>query len=340
MYIAGLGGSYFDHGFWRTSFRLVSHCDVDRLRTSGVPYVEIDDALGCGLADDKTPSSNSRLNLVERTGQNKGPRLAKMPRRSQRSYSPPGFAEYERASRTVSRATAVVRDLFNAGRLGNDVPVRDALRLVDEIDQMFARGENVLLDVVRLKAEDQDTYLHSVAVCALMVKFARHLAMPEAEVRECGLGGLLHDVGKIRIPATVLHKCGALSPEEFELVKSHAAEGFSILERVSVLSDAVRDVARLHHEKIDGSGYPLGLTGEQIPLLARMTAICDVYDALTSNRSYKKAWAPADAIAKMMASTGHFDEELLYAFAECINCPLPEPATEPAKCAGPLNPRR
>jgi HD-GYP domain-containing protein (c-di-GMP phosphodiesterase class II) len=212
-----------------------------------------------------------------------------------------------------------VGKLFDAARLGNDIPVEDALELVEEVDEMFERGENMLLDVVRMKTADEYTYLHSVAVCALMIKFARYLDMPSDEVRECGLAGLLHDVGKMRIPGNVLHKPGSLTDEEFEVVKCHAQEGFKTLQCVPDLPAGALDVARLHHEKIDGSGYPLGLSGEEIPHIARMGAICDVYDALTSDRAYKAAWEPAKAIKKMLVSDGHFDVALLKAFAESMN---------------------
>jgi HD-GYP domain-containing protein (c-di-GMP phosphodiesterase class II) len=95
--------------------------------------------------------------------------------------------------------------------LGNDIPVEEALKLVEEVDEMFKGGQSMLLDVVRIKTADEYTYLHSVAVCALMLKFARYLDMSAEEVRECGLGGLLHDVGKMRIPENVLHKPGSLT---------------------------------------------------------------------------------------------------------------------------------
>jgi putative nucleotidyltransferase with HDIG domain len=176
----------------------------------------------------------------------------------------------------------------------------------------------MLLDAVQMKTADEYTYLHSVAVCALMLKLARQLGLPSEAARECGLAGLLHDVGKMRVPAEVLHKRAALTDDEFELVKAHAEEGFLILRDVAGLPATAMEVARLHHEKIDGTGYPLGLTGEEIPMIAKMGAICDVYDALTSNRAYKAAWTPAKALETMAAAPGHFDAALLQSFAQCI----------------------
>lgn len=321
MHVRRLGGSFFSHPFWRTSFKLTSQSDVDRLRSSGVPYVEIDDALGCGPIEHEALQSQSEAHLVDRIGEN----IADHNRRPSyqlRGYvTPARRAEHHRAVDSVSRAKSVVGKLFEAVRLGNNIPVEEALKLVEEVDGMFERGESMLLDVVRMKTADQYTYLHSVAVCALMLKFARHIDMTAEEVRECGLAGLLHDVGKMRIPENVLHKPGPLTDDEFELVKCHAQEGFQTLQGVPDLPAAALDVALLHHEKIDGSGYPFGLSGDEIPHIARMGAICDVYDALTSDRAYKAGWEPAKAIERMLASHGHFDRVLLEAFAECLDLP-------------------
>lgn len=336
MYIHALGGSFFRHPFWRSRFRLTAQSDVDALRACAIPFVEIDDELGCGPVDEEVPEPQRepqrepRPLLVESIGE----RPAKPPRRRViASSGSPGAAEraaQDRAIRTVARAKTVVRELFDTARLGKSVPVEEAIGLVTEIDEMFERGEHMLLDAVRMKTADEYTYLHSVAVCALMLKLARQLGMPEAEARDCGLAGLLHDVGKMRVPGEVLHKRGSLTDDEFTLVKSHAHEGFLILQDIPDLPAAAVEVAHLHHEKIDGSGYPLGLSEAQIPTIARMGAICDVYDALTSNRAYKAAWSPARALEEMVASKGHFDSELLKAFAASIDVALPVPEDDRA----------
>lgn len=319
MYVRKLGGSFFSHPFWRARFKLTSQSDVDCLRNCGIPYVEIDDEMGCGPIEDEEVGTRSDIRLVDRIGENTTNRNRRQSHQFQRHISPAQQAEYRQAVRVVARAKSVVGELFQATRLGKEVPVAEAVRLVEEIDEMFEQGESMLIDVVRMKTADEYTYLHSVAVCALMLKLARKLDMAPDEVRECGLAGLLHDVGKMRLPEDVLHKRGSLTDEEFELVKSHALEGFKTLQGVPELPAAALEVVLLHHEKIDGSGYPHGLIGDQIPQIARMGAICDVYDALTSNRAYKAAWEPAEAMERMRASHGHFDGILLKAFAESID---------------------
>lgn len=318
MFVQGLGGSFFSHPFWRTRFRLTSQSDVETLRNCGLRYVEIDDAQGCGPIEDELAPPDEGVSPAVAAKPTAFPRGRISARSRARPIEAPMAPAQARAARVVARGNAVVRALFDSARLGQAIPVAEALSLVAEIDDLFARGEHMLLDVIRMKTADQYTYLHSVAVCALMLKLARHLELPEAEARECGLAGLLHDVGKMRVPAEVLHKRGTLTDAEYAAVQSHAEEGFEMLRQVPNLPDAAVVVARLHHEKLDGTGYPLGLAGEAIPVVARMGAICDVYDALTSDRAYKRAWSPARALEAMRSCKGHFDPELLVAFAACI----------------------
>jgi putative nucleotidyltransferase with HDIG domain len=160
----------------------------------------------------------------------------------------------------------------------------------------------------------QFTYMHSVAVCAMMIALARQLGMTEAEQRLAGEAGLLHDVGKMLMPLEVLNKPGALTDDEFAVMKSHPERGHAALLASGAFSDGVLDVVLHHHEKLDGSGYPRKLAGDQISLLARMGAVCDVYDAITSNRPYKQAWDPAASLARMAQWKGYFDPRIFQAF--------------------------
>jgi HD-GYP domain-containing protein (c-di-GMP phosphodiesterase class II) len=161
--------------------------------------------------------------------------------------------------------------------------------------------------------------MHSVAVCALMVALARQLELNEQEVREAGMAGLMHDLGKAVMPMAVLNKPGKLTDDEFRVIKSHPVEGHRLLVEGKTASAIVLDVCLHHHEKIDGSGYPDRLTGDAISLFAKMGAVCDVYDAITSNRPYKAGWDPAESIRKMTEwSKGHFDENVFQAFIKSI----------------------
>jgi len=140
-----------------------------------------------------------------------------------------------------------------------------------------------------------------------MVSLARQLGLSEDLVREAGLAGLLHDVGKMTMPVEVLNKPGSLTDAEFVVMRSHPERGHALLLAAGSIPASALDVCLHHHEKYDGSGYPYRLQGEAISLFARMGAVCDVYDAITSNRPYKKAWNPAESLARMAQWTGHFD---------------------------------
>jgi HD-GYP domain-containing protein (c-di-GMP phosphodiesterase class II) len=210
--------------------------------------------------------------------------------------------------------------MFNEARMGRLADMATALPVVDDIAGSVLRNPGALISLVRLKRADDYTYMHSVAVCAMMVALARQLGLDDAGVRASGLAGLLHDVGKMAIPAGILNKPGKLSDAEFSTVKGHPAAGHALLLTGGDVPAAALDVCLHHHEKFDGSGYPHGLKGEEISLQARMGAVCDVYDAITSNRPYKAGWCPAESLGKMAEWTrnGHFDPAVFDAFVRCI----------------------
>jgi HD-GYP domain-containing protein (c-di-GMP phosphodiesterase class II) len=159
-----------------------------------------------------------------------------------------------------------------------------------------------------------------VAVCALMVSLARDLGLDEAGVRLAGVAGLLHDMGKALMPLAVLNKPGKLTDEEFGVMKQHPNRGHELLSEGSSPLETALDVCLHHHERPDGKGYPQGLSGAQISLAARMGAICDVYDAITSNRPYKDGWDPAESIARMAEWTrqGQFDPATFQSFVKSL----------------------
>jgi HD-GYP domain-containing protein (c-di-GMP phosphodiesterase class II) len=190
--------------------------------------------------------------------------------------------------------------------------------LAKSIGASIERDPKALINLVRLKEKDQYTYLHSVAVCALMMNFARHLELDERVVQDLGVAGLLHDVGKIAISDDILTKSGALSDLERDSVRGHPAAGHRLLANSKDVPEAALEVCLRHHEKVDGAGYPDGLSGEALSLFARMGAICDVYDAVTSNRPYKDPWTPCEALTEMQQWQGHFDSRLLEQFADSL----------------------
>ncbi len=318
MYIHGFGGSWFKHPFWSSKFLIQTPEDVAKVRDSDVPYVEIDDALGIGPDAPPTasPPRDSR------------PALAASPLPVTRATAPVAMENYSedkrnsdrvQAQKLVQRSKKIIQSSFDRARLGRAVRVSEVINIVDEVSESVARSPHALLSVTRLKTKDEYTYLHSVAVCALMVNIARHIGLDDAEVRDLGLAGLLHDIGKMGVPEPVLNKAGRLTDEEFALIKAHPDHGYKMLCDAPDMVEAALDVCRHHHEKMDGTGYPFGLEGAQISVAARLGAICDVYDALTSDRPYKDAWTPPEAIGAMWSWQGHFDRKLLFSFMQSIS---------------------
>jgi HD-GYP domain-containing protein (c-di-GMP phosphodiesterase class II) len=176
-----------------------------------------------------------------------------------------------------------------------------------------------LISLARLKSADDYTYMHSVAVCAMMVALAKQLGLRDEQTRSAGLAGLMHDLGKAQMPMDVLNKPGKLTDEEFAIIKTHPEEGYRLLNAGVDIDPIVMDVCLHHHEKTDGSGYPKGLKTDEISLFAKMGAVCDVYDAITSNRPYKSGWDPAESLRKMAEwANGHFDSLVFQAFVKSL----------------------
>lgn len=226
--------------------------------------------------------------------------------------------ELQRAIKVCAHSRQAVMDMFQEVRMGQVIQVQQVNELVGMITDSLLRHPHALISLARLKRADDYTYMHSVAVCALMLATARQLGLSEHFVRLAGVAGLLHDVGKLTIPDAILNKPQKLSDSEFEQVKLHPEAGGSILRQNGAVDALVLDVCLHHHEKADGSGYPHRLKGEQISLFAQMGAVCDVYDAVTSNRPYNRGWDPAEAIQRMSTWTGHFDQRVFQAFVKSV----------------------
>ncbi|AJW46021.1 HD-GYP domain-containing protein [Ralstonia mannitolilytica] len=309
MYLDEFVGSWLDHPFWRARFRVEDAAQLQRLRTSGVREVWIDTARGTDVAAARAVPTAMAPPTPPATLA--GATIA--PRALTRAE------EMRHAARLISKAEAAVQAMFADARMGRTVEARDALPLVEAISSSVDRHPGALTSLVRLKTKDRYTFLHSVAVCALMVALGRQLGLSDDEVRDAGLAGLLHDIGKIAIPPEVLNKPGALTAEEFRSVTTHPQAGYDILVGDSNMCEVALDVCLHHHERMDGTGYPHKLAGDGISLFARMGAICDVYDAITSDRPYKKAWGAAYAVQRMVEWRGnHFDPVVFNAFVKSV----------------------
>jgi HD-GYP domain-containing protein (c-di-GMP phosphodiesterase class II) len=307
MHLQAFCGAWLDHPFWRTRFVLSDPADIALIHESAIREVWIDVAKGQDVED----ALATPVETVETA--------AEIPAEAPVVQPKTAFAdELKRASKIVTMGKEAVVSMFQEARMGKAIEAEAAGPLVDEISNSVLRNPGALISLARLKTADDYTFMHSVAVCALMIALARQLGLDEAQVREAGMAGLLHDLGKAMIPLDILNKPGKLTDDEFACVKTHPEEGHRLLLGGSSVSEITRDVCLHHHEKIDGSGYPKGLNGETMSLYAKMGAVCDVYDAVTSNRPYKAGWDPAESIKRMSEWTGHFDPTVFQAFVKSL----------------------
>jgi HD-GYP domain-containing protein (c-di-GMP phosphodiesterase class II) len=312
MHVHEVCGSWMEHPFWKSSFRLKSEEQLQQLQKSAVRQVVIDtDKGGDVLPEVVLPSQTD-------------PVPPPVPSIAVAQKVPPKPVsmqeEMQRANRIVSEAKGAMKTMFEDMRLGKAVDAEHCLPLVEEITQSVARNPGAIVSLARLKTSDDYTYMHCVAVCALMVSLARQLNLDDDDVREAGLAGLVHDLGKSAMPIDVLNKPGKLTAEEFAIMRKHPEAGHRLLLEAKGVGEVPLDVCLHHHEKVSGNGYPHRLKGDEISVFARMGAVCDVYDAITSNRPYKAGWDPSESVQRMAqwAREGQFEESIFQAFVRSI----------------------
>lgn len=180
--------------------------------------------------------------------------------------------------------------------------------------------DEYLFQMIDIRDYDNYTYSHSLYVGILSVLLGKFLGLSLKELNDLALCGLLHDIGKTDILLEITNKSGPLNDEEFEIMKQHPSLSYEKLSKYNMFSQVILQGIQTHHEKFDGSGYPFGLAGTKIPLYARILAIADVYDALSSTRPYRKAWTPKKIFDYLTScSSSHFDPDLLGAFLQCVS---------------------
>jgi len=313
MFIHEICGSWMDHPFWKKAFLLSAGEDLNTLKTCGIQEVWIDTEKGLDVESAAVLSTSDE---AQKKVEDELLNIVKEPSPEPRA---PLHEELERARKLQAKSRAAVTSMFQEARMGNAIKVSEAAPLVDEISDSITRNPEAFLNLSRLKTKDDYTYMHSVAVSALMIALGKQLGLTGPDLKVAGLAGLLHDVGKMMIPDDVLNKPGKLTDEEFDIIKQHPRKGWEILQGSPEIIATILDVCLHHHERVDGTGYPDRISGDPLTLFSRMGAVCDVYDALTSNRCYKNGWEPAEAIRKMAEwRNGHFDERVFQAFVKTI----------------------
>ena len=311
MYVHDLSCDWMTHPFVRNRFLLRSDDEIRKIVQAGIHDVVIDSGKGLDVQD--APTVAQARAETERA-------LVQIAAAAPQVVTRVSLGmELARATQVRRQASSLVRTVMADVRLGKAVEIDRVQHTVQDITESILRNPGALVGLLRIKNKDDYTFLHSVSVCALLVAFCRSRGVDGATTHQAGLGGLLHDTGKALVPDSVLNKPGPLTPEEFALIKRHPRDGYDILCRSPELGAIPLDIALHHHERRDGSGYPDHLAGDAISELAQMAAIVDVYDALTSDRSYHKGVAAAEALRKIYEwSKFHFNPVFAQDFMRCV----------------------
>jgi HD-GYP domain-containing protein (c-di-GMP phosphodiesterase class II) len=337
MFLHKLEGSWLSHPFWKSKFLLTDPEQLEDLKASQVAGVFIDTAKGAdvkpreALPSERTPPAQYQVTqprfgragplfTSSRTQPIRGAAMAA----AERPFDPLSkiprttAQEIGTATALARKSTKVMRRVFDQARLGKAVKLTALEPMIDEISSSIQRNPHAFTGIARLKKDNEYLYMHSLTVCALMINLARQLDLPADKVRTAGLAGLLMDVGMAHIPQEIYDKEGPLSDQEMKIVRTHTTLAHDFLLMGGDLPEEVLDVCLHHHERLDGGGYPHGLAGDDIQQFARMAAVCDVYDAMTSNRPLKKGSDPADVLARMGEAQGQYDPQIFEALVRSM----------------------
>jgi putative nucleotidyltransferase with HDIG domain len=328
MFVHHLHSSWIKHPFLFSSFYLDSAKKLQKILDSGVIELDIDTEKGVDVAShrfDSGPRAGAEAESDTRSPYTAGKQTGTMSQKTARSSFSPGLRPVELAeeihhARDVQReANSVMQGILADVRIGKQINRENVEGVVGMVTDSILRNRDALVSLTRIKEKDNYTFQHSVSVCVLLIAFCRELGYDRVAIEDAGLGGLLHDIGKMLVPDEILNKPGALTTEEFEIMKNHAALASSILRQTPGMSQLAIDIAGQHHERYDGTGYPQGLKGEEISVFSQLAAIVDVYDAMTSVRVYKKAMDPGDVLKKIYELRSfHFNDQLALRFIRMI----------------------
>jgi cyclic di-GMP phosphodiesterase len=307
VFVHDFNSGWLHHPFLCNKTKIDTDEDVAAILKHGIREVYIDTDKGFDI--DNAPTQQEVTAEIQ-TEINKVAAPAVKERRR------PLREEIARARRLIAEAKNTTRHLMDDVKLGKQIDVHNVEIIVEKLTNSVLNNRDALTSLVRIKQKDEYTYMHSLAVSALCISFAQHLGCDAHEIKTIGIGGLLHDFGKVKIPFEILTKPGPLSEPEFEIMKKHVDEGRRILrEQTTYIDESSICVASQHHERLDGTGYPEGLRGDQISVFGQIAAIVDIYDALTAERCYKHSLLPTAALRKLFEwSNGYLNRQLVEQF--------------------------
>jgi HD-GYP domain-containing protein (c-di-GMP phosphodiesterase class II) len=279
--------------------------------------VEMGDRTAATGPTDDVKAGDPQVSVLEEIARN-------VEEKTSRKKTPPlkilSSAEEIEISRTVRRdAQVLVRDIMHDIRMGKNIDSGRVKRVVNNMIDSIFRNQDAMIGLSRIRGYDEYTFVHSVDVCVLCLTLGRHLDFNRDKLQQIGIGALLHDTGKMKVPNHILNKPGRLTQDEFEEIKKHPVYGAEILESAGGIPEESKEVTLRHHERYNGKGYPYGLKAEEIGYFGQLAAITDVYDAVTSDRCYGKAILPYEGIRKIYeGAKEEFNQLFVERFIQCI----------------------
>ncbi len=331
LYVAALDRPWLDTPFLFQGFAIQ---DTSEIRALGqycdFVYVDADRSNPAELEAARQQAKKEAIASGEPAPTSKrAPRTKPAPQRAPAGVAETGgerFPAGQRFRESVSAAKAgrdqarqAVDGLMADLRFGKSVDTRAAREAVEELVTRVSADASAALWLTNLKNRDEYTSIHCVNVCVLALAFGLHLGLDHGDLMNLGTGALLHDVGKTRTPDAILNKPGPLDEREYAIMKRHAEDGYRLLAGGGGTSKEVLQIVRLHHERVPGTGYPFGLKGDEIPLLVRIVAVVDTYDAMTSDRAYRDAISADDTLNQLYRyEHDAFGTDLVEAFIRCL----------------------
>lgn len=310
MFIHDMNCGWMEHPFLTGTLKVKSDKEIEKIAGKGIREVYIDTEKGLDMTD--APTETEVKASVARE-------MEIIAEKTKPVESASLHDEMARSKKVHGEANKIIHSLMQDVRLGKQIELEQIDPIVGKMSESILRNQDALLSLCRIKQKDDYTFLHSVSIGALMMSFSRAVNLCPEDMRLVGIGGMLHDIGKTKVPDEILNKPGKLTEEEFLIMKSHVVYSCDILSDTPGIAQASLDVAAQHHERFDGSGYPLKLRGSEMSIYGQMASIVDVYDAITSDRCYHRGMEPTVALRKMFEwSKFHFNPELIHTFVRSI----------------------
>lgn len=321
MYVSELDKPWVESPFLFQGFLLEKDEEIQQIQsTCGYVYVDSEKTPLDIIATLKTLSASKQKPVQKKKRKPEKFDFTDTQTIKKAKFDKDSFTEHlVNARKARDKTRSYIDSMLDQARMGKIVDTHKAKLLVAELADNIANNLDASMWLTQLKNRDEYTAIHSLNVCVLSLTFGRALKIPNDDLKELGLGALLHDIGKMQVPLEILNKPGKLTKDEFEIMKSHPGKGYELIKKDDNLSPAVLTIVKSHHERLSGQGYPDKLAEQDISYFTKIVSITDVYDAITSDRCYHDGMTPHEALKRLYEwMPNNFDSELMQAFIRTI----------------------